>query len=178
MNFENDKIETQRLVLRRFNLDDAKRVSQICNSDEVWRGTLALPHPYTEDSAKSWINRHDENFEKNFCHDFAITDKNTGELYGCMGMFMDMANKNGELGYWIDPKFWNKGYATEAASAMIEYGFKIKGLHKIHARHFASNPASGRVMEKCGMKKEGVQEKEIFKIDRYEDVVLYAIIKD
>lgn len=78
----NNTIETERLLLRRFILADAPSVAVICNTEEVYKGTLALPHPYTEDSAVWWINHQDENFEKNYYYDYAITDKFTGELYG------------------------------------------------------------------------------------------------
>ena len=81
-----------------------------------------------------------------------------------------------ELGYWISPDVWNKGIATEAARALIKYGFEIKEFHKIVAKHFKYNGASGRVMEKTGMKKEGTQEKHVLKNDLYEDIVLYGII--
>ena len=175
-NENNNTIETQRLLFRRFRLSDAKTVAEICNSDEVYKGTLALPHPYTEECAASWIGRHDENFEKNYYYDYAITDKQTGELYGCMGMGLDLNSNMGELGYWVSTLHWNKGIATESAKAMIQFAFEVKKLHKVNARHFTYNPASGRVMAKAGMEKEGVQKKHVWKINRFEDIVLYGIV--
>ena len=59
---------------------------------------------------------------------------------------------------------------------MIQFAFEVKKLHKVNARHFTYNPASGRVMEKAGMEKEGVQKKHVWKIDRFEDIVLYGIV--
>lgn len=173
---EKNTIETERLILRRFVLDDAEKVAAICNTEEVWKNTLALPHPYTVECGKKWIQNHDKNFSDNRYYDFAITDKTTGELYGCMGMAVDTNSNMGELGYWVGPAYWNKGIATEAARAMIEYGFKIKKFHKINATHYLYNPASGRVMEKAGMEKEGVRKSHVWKIDRFVDVAIYGIV--
>lgn len=175
-NKNTNTIETERLRLRRFVESDASDVAAICNTDEVWKGTLALPHPYTEDSARTWISKHDENFANNYYYDYAITDKVTGVLYGCMGMSIDIHSNIGELGYWIGPKYWNRGIATEAARAMIQYAFEVKKFHKVNGRYFTYNEASGRVMEKCGMEREGLQKKHIWKIDRFEDIVLYGIV--
>ena len=72
-----------------------------------------------------------------------------------MGMAVDMNTNRGELGYWVGPSYWNRGIATEAACVMIEYGFRIKKFHKINVTHCIYNPASGCVMEKAGMEKEG-----------------------
>lgn len=169
-------METERLILRRFRPEDAPRVAAICNTEEVYKGTLALPHPYTEESAVWWIDHQDENFSNDYYYDYAITDKQTGELYGCMGIGIDARANMGEIGYWVDPAHWNKGIATEAAKAMIRFGFEVKKFHKINARHFSYNQASGRVMQKAGMEWEGMQKKQIWKIDRYEDLVLYGIL--
>ena len=104
----------------------------------------------------------------------SITDKKSGELYGCVGMAPDIKNSHAELGYWIGKTYWGQGYATEAVAAMMHFGFEVKGYHRLYARHFASNPASGRVMQKCGMVYEGTLKEHIFKIDRYEDIVHYG----
>ena len=174
--YDGNTIETERLRLRRFKQTDADRVAEICNDYAVYKGTLALPHPYTKECAEEWIARHDENFEKEYYLDYAITDKNSGTLYGCIGMGLNAKDKNAELGYWMDKKYWVNVYATEAAEAMIQFAFEIKKYHRVHARHFASNPASGRVMQKCHMTYEGTMKEHIFKIDKYEDVVHYGRI--
>ena len=95
-------------------------------------------------------------FTDNWYYGFAITDIASGGFYGCMGMAVDMNTNMGELGYWVGPSYWNRGIATEAACAMIEYGFRIKKFHKINVTHCIYNPASGCVTEKAGMEKVGV----------------------
>ena len=83
-----------------------------------------------------------------------------------------------ELGYWIGKESWRNGYATEAAKALLEYGFNKHGLHRIFARHLKKNPASGKVMQKLGMQQEGLFRDHSFKEDKYEDVVFNGILKD
>jgi len=97
-------------------------------------------------------------------------------LYGCIGVTNDMRHKNGEAGYWIGEEYLGNGYASEALHAIIHFAFSYKGYHKIHCRHFESNPASGRVMLKAGMKYEGTLEDHIYKNNTYETLVLYGII--
>ncbi|MEK4006743.1 GNAT family N-acetyltransferase [Paenibacillus sp. FSL H3-0333] len=86
------------------------------------------------------------------------------------------SHHNGEIGYWIGEAHWGHGYGTEAARAVIEFAFTEKKYHKVYARHFASNPASGRIMQKCGMTYEGTLKDQIHKINSYEDLVYYGIV--
>ena len=74
--------------------------------------------------------------------------------------------------------FWGRGYATEAARAVIEYGFSVLNLHRIYAMHFSRNPASGRVMEKCGMVHEGRFREHVRKWGVFEDVDLRGILRE
>ena len=71
----------------------------------------------------------------------------------------------------------NQGYATEAAQAVLEYGFRKLGLHRVQARHFTKNPASGRVMQKIGMTYEGTLRQSIYRFGRFEDAALYSILR-
>lgn len=82
------------------------------------------------------------------------------------------------MGYWIGVPYWNKGYATEAASAVIEFGFNEMMLNKIHAHHMGNNESSGKVMIKNGMEKEGYFKKHILKNGEYLDTVFYGILRE
>jgi [ribosomal protein S5]-alanine N-acetyltransferase len=73
--------------------------------------------------------------------------------------------------------WWGQGYATEAAKALLRHGFEALGLNRIYAHHMTKNPASGRVLEKIGMKREGLLRQAILKSDNFEDVVLYAMLR-
>ena len=81
-----------------------------------------------------------------------------------------------DFGISVLKEHWGKGIGTEACKAVIDFGFQVLDLHKIYARHFVSNPASGRVMQKSGMEYEGTQKSHDYKDGRYEDVASYGIL--
>jgi [ribosomal protein S5]-alanine N-acetyltransferase len=83
--------------------------------------------------------------------------------------------KTGRL-HTVGEPHWGNGYATEAAIAIVEFAFKDMDYHKVYARHFQSNPSSGRVLEKVGMQKEGILKEHIMKEGKFEDLVHYGII--
>ena len=139
---------------------------------------MYLPYPYSVEDARSWIEDHLDNFNANKSYEFAITDKESGQLYGAIALSNNKKFNNGEIAYWIGEDFWGNGFATEAAQAIVEFAFVEKKLHKVFARYFGSNPASGMVMQKIGMKKEGVLIDHLMKDNRYEDLVYYGIINE
>ncbi|MDR2933403.1 MAG: GNAT family N-acetyltransferase [Oscillospiraceae bacterium] len=175
-NPDNKTITTERLILRLFSIDDAETVTSLCNNINIYRGTLGLPYPYNIENALSWIPTHMENFDNNRSYEFAVTDQITGELYGCMGLQNNQSHRNGEAGYWVGEPYWGMGIATEALRAIIDFAFTHKEYHKVYASHYASNPASGRVMQKAGMHCEGTQTDQVLKDGRYETLILYGII--
>ena len=172
----NKTISTDRLVLRMFQKSDANAVTKLCNNYNIFKNTLYLPYPYSLEDALTWIERHLENFNANKSYEFAITDKETGELYGAIALTNNQKFNQGEIAYWIGEEFWKKGYATEASQAILQFAFDDKKYHKVFARYFSSNPASGRVLQKLGMEKEGILIDHIKKEEKYEDLVYYGII--
>jgi RimJ/RimL family protein N-acetyltransferase len=168
-------LTTKRLTLRAFTLEDAPAVQSLAGNPAVAATTLNIPHPYADGMAEEWIASHVPNWETKQCLTLAITSKAHG-LVGAISLKLDMTHRRADMGYWIGVPFWNQGFATEAAAAVLEYGFTELGLHRIYAHHFASNPASGRVMQKLGMKKEGVLRQHIIKGISLEDVVVYAVL--
>ena len=82
------------------------------------------------------------------------------------------------MGYWIGTPYWGCGFATEATAAVVRYGFEELQLNRVHAAHFALNPASGRVLEKLGMRREGCRRQHVLKWDRYVDLVLYGLLRE
>lgn len=169
-------ITTERLVLRLFQQSDAEGVTKLCNNYNIFKNTLYLPYPYSIEDARSWIEHHLENFNANKSYEFAITDRETGDLYGAIALTNNPRFNHGEMAYWIGEEYWGHGYATEASGAIVQFAFDEKKYHKVFARYFQSNPASGRVMEKVGMKKEGVLIDHVRKENRYENLVCYGIV--
>lgn len=175
-NKNNRTITTNRLVLRLFEKSDAEAVAKLCNNYNIYRNTLYLPYPYSVYDALTWMERHLENFKADKAYEFAITDRETGLVYGAIALSNNQSFLNGEIAYWIGEDYWGNGYATEAAEAMKQFAFQEKGYHKIFARYFGSNPASGRVLEKLGMHQEGILQDHVRKENRYEDLVYCGII--
>lgn len=148
-------IKTKRLVIRKFDESDSKDVAKICSNYNVAKTTLGIPHPYTEEMAKSWIDKTRMKFDLKESYELAITLKeNPDKVIGCVALMGDKEHR-AELGYWIDELKWGNGYATEATETIIDFGFEKMGLKTIFGRYFDINPASGKVMEKSGLKYAG-----------------------
>lgn len=170
-------LQTKRLVLRTFTVQDADDVARICQNENIYKNTLNLPWPYTKEDACNWILGQVQARQKGI-YEFAVTRREDGVLAGSVGLFCNARHKNAEIGYWIGEAFWNRGYASEAVGEVIRFGLKEKGLHKIWGQHFAENPASGRVMEKNGMRQEGVLRDQYYKDGKTITVVRYGILAD
>mgnify|MGYP001056849904 FL=1 len=170
-------ITTDRLVLRAFALEDAPKVQQLAGAREIAAVTSHIEHPYPDGAAALWIATHAPEFDRGDGIVEAITRRATGELIGAIGLTVEPPHKRAELGYWIGVPYWGQGYCTEAARALLDYGFGVMGLRRIYARHYGSNPASGRVMQKLGMRPEGVLREHDLKWGRIEDDVYYGLLR-
>jgi [ribosomal protein S5]-alanine N-acetyltransferase len=170
-------LETARLILRPFDLSDAPAVKELAGAFEVADTTLNVPHPYRDGVAEAWILTHRQLYRAGALVNFAITLRSTGQLLGAIGLRVQPGHERAELGYWVGFPYWRNGYCTEAARAVIGYGFDTLGLHRIHASHLYRNPASGRVMVKLGMRYEGRLREHVRKWDRFEDLEKYGILR-
>lgn len=168
---------TERLLLRSFTLEDAADLQRLVGEFDVASTLTNMPHPYEDGMAEEWMQTCSEKFENDEALNFAITRRTDKQLIGGMGFRRDLKNENAELGYWIGKPYWNRGYATEAAKAVVAYGFEVLKLNRIHARRFKRNPASGRVLEKIGMQYEGCLRQHIKKWDNFEDLMTYGMLK-
>lgn len=170
-------LHTERLILRSFTFEDAQNVQRLASEPDVASMVPGIPHPYEEGMAEKWIRSCYEKFEKNKALDFAITLRTDGNLIGTIELRLDRENENGELGYWVGKPYWNRGYCTEAARAVVAYSFEVLKLNRIQAYHFKRNTASGRVMQKIGMHYEGCFRKHVKKLDNFEDSMRYGMLK-
>jgi [ribosomal protein S5]-alanine N-acetyltransferase len=171
-------LHTPRLTLRPFALADAAAVQRLAGAREVADATLHIPHPYPDGAAEEWIGTHAAAWEARTQVTYAITLRDTQELIGAMGIIVSMADRQAEIGYWLGVPYWNRGYCTEAAAAVFQFAFDTLALHRMHSCHFPRNPASGRVMQKLGMRQEGLQRAAKKRWDAYEDVVLYGLLAE
>jgi [ribosomal protein S5]-alanine N-acetyltransferase len=171
-------LTTERLILRPFVLEDASTVQRLAGDRAVADTTERIPHPYEDGMAEAWIATHAPQFRERKECTFAIVLKDDQQVIGGVSLTLTMAHSRGELGYWVGREFWNRGYCTEAARAIVEYGFSVLGLNRIQARHLTRNPASGCVMAKLGMQHEGCLRQHTRKWDVFEDVDLYGRISE
>lgn len=170
-------IATPRLVLRGFDLSDAALVQQLAGAHQIADTTLMIPHPYPDGAAEQWIATHGAEWTAHRSLALAVTLKNSGQLVGSIGLSFTPEHARAELGYWIAVPHWRRGFATEAASGVIDFGFRVIGLNRVQAHHFARNPASGRVLLRAGMKREGASPRAIQKNGRFEDAVFYGVLR-
>lgn len=171
-------LTTARLLLRPFQLSDAADVQRLAGDKEIASTTLLVPHPYEDGLAEKWIAAHSELFERGTQVNFAICLAKSGQFAGSIGLVIDPGHERGELGYWVGKPYWGQGYCTEAAQEVIKFGFQELGLNRIQAHHFPRNPASGRVMQKLGMRYEGLERQYHKKWGQFEDRVGYAILSE
>jgi RimJ/RimL family protein N-acetyltransferase len=171
-------LETERLILRPFALEDAPRVQLLAGDREVASTTLRIPHPYTAVLAEEWIATHPKLMAEGKAIPLAIVLAASRELIGAIGLEIQTDHQRAELGYWVGTPYWGKGYCTEAARVMVRYGFDELGLNRVVAHYLARNPASGRVLEKIGMKREGLLRKHIKKWGTFEDLVAFGVLRD
>lgn len=171
-------LPTDRLILRPFTLADAPSVQRLAGDSAIADTTANIPHPYPDGVAEAWISNHAQEFEQGTAVVYAITLKVTGELVGAISLFsIRAAFDRAEMGYWIGVPYWNHGYCSEAAKALIRYAFDEIGLNRVFAEHMVRNPGSGRVMQKAGLSYEGTLRQHVKKGDRYEDLAVYGILR-
>ncbi len=159
--------------LRPLELADASDLQRLAGDRDVAYNTRSIPHPYPDGYAERWIGD---------CQTESETDENGpdgGRFVGIIELLVEGGppSQLAQLSYWIGKPYWNLGYATEAAKAIVEHGFTALGLDRVRASHFGRNQASGRVLQKIGMSHEGTLEQNVDKWGTLEDVVLYGMSK-
>jgi ribosomal-protein-alanine N-acetyltransferase len=169
---------TPRLQLRPFTLQDAAEVRRLAGAREVAATTLRIPHPYPEGAAEAWILTHAGSWERCEELNLAAVRREDGRLVGSVGLVLALSDQRAELGYWIGMPYWGRGYATEAARAVVGWAFRELGLERVHACHAAANPASGAVLRKLGMRPEGTQRRHFVKWGQADDLMLWGILRE
>ncbi|HZL32046.1 MAG TPA: GNAT family N-acetyltransferase [Pseudolabrys sp.] len=143
-------LETKRLALRAPRLGDAKTVAALANDRRIAENSARIPHPYKIADAESFIAGAAKAGEAAFL--ITLRDKT---VIGACGLVLQ-AETTPELGFWLGVDHWGQGYATEALHAVIDYAFADMGHEALQAGARVTNPASRRVLEKCGFQWTGV----------------------
>lgn len=170
-------LETERLILRPFEVSDSERVQLLFGDRKIAETTLIVPHPFPEEKALQWIDSHKTRASDGTASIFAVALNSNNELIGTTMLRVDKEHNRGELSYWFGVPYWGQGYATEAALTVIEYGFQQLNLNKIFAAAMTKNPSSIRVMKKLGLRYEGTFYQHVLKWGKYEDLSYYAILR-
>lgn len=173
------QIETERLILRRFKPSDAEYMFKNWATDsEVnkflsWNSHKDLNE--TKRIVDSWVN----NYVNNNCYNWAIELKNIGEIIGQISLVgLNEKYCSCEVGYNVGRLVWGKGIMTESLKAVIRYLFCETGMNRIEAKYNTLNQASGRVMQKSGMKHEGIlRQAQVDKNGHFYDLAVYSILK-
>jgi RimJ/RimL family protein N-acetyltransferase len=144
-------IETERLILRAPHIDDVRTVVALANDRRVAEGTARIPHPYRVSDAKEWIDSVNRPAGE---ETFLITLAD-GTIIGACGLHLRDAAAP-DIGYWLGVAHWGRGCATEAVRALIDYAFGELDHEVLQAGARVANPASRRLLEKCGFQWTGV----------------------
>ncbi|MGB3205642.1 MAG: GNAT family N-acetyltransferase [Crinalium sp.] len=169
-------LKTQRLVLRKIKLSDAEDMFEYASDPVVAKYTTWTAHQSIEHS-KRFVNKILEFYNTHQLTVWGIVDTN-GKFIGTCGFGeLQLIDARAELGYALSRKYWGKGYMTEAVTAVINFGFSNMPLNRIEARCEPENIASLRVLEKVGMKYEGLLRQHIYSKGTYHDLKIYSILK-
>lgn len=174
----NPLLATNRLILRKFTVEDAMDVFEYAREPEVARYVTWDAHKSIGDSI-NFINWTLDRYDSDEAGEWAIEYRETGRIIGGMGFVqIDTVNSCGAIGYVLSKEYWGKGLMTEAVKRLIRFGFEEMGLNRIEAVHIPENVASGKVMQKAGMFYEGLLKQKMYAKGRYWDVKQYAAVKD
>jgi ribosomal-protein-alanine N-acetyltransferase len=170
---ENSVLESNRLILRPFTIDDIDDVLLYASDNIV---TKYLTWPSYMD-----ISQVEEVVKKYYIGKegiFAIELESEQKCIGCIGLSVYIEHNKASFGYVLNREYWNKGYMTEALNIILDFSFLKLELNRVEATHYIGNEGSGRVMQKCGMKYEGTGIQELKVKDIYQDVAHYAILRN
>ena len=175
--FHLPSLDTQDLCLRKPRMKDAKDIFRYASDPEVARYVLWEPHHSVYETA-SFIRDLRARIRAGYPSSWVVVLRETGTVIGTIGfVWYSTDNNAAELGYSFSREYWNHGYATQALQAVIDILFSSLPLNRLEAQHDVRNPASGRVMQKCGLTQEGILRGRIMNKGEYIDTALYSILR-
>ena len=170
-------LDTADLVLRRPAGKDAKDIFRYASDPEVARYVLWEPHRSLSET-RAFVRFLRSRLRAGYPSSWVVVLKSSCTVIGTIGfIWYSEENRSAELGYSFSREYWNHGYATQALQAVIDAVFRSLPVNRLEAQHDVRNPASGRVMEKCGLRQEGILRDRIVNKGEYVNVALYAILR-
>ena len=143
-------LATERLVMRPPSADDASALIALADNRHIAEMLARMPHPYGEEEARTFLAM---SSQRRSGAVYALTLRDGGAFVGCAGL--NATDRGLELGYWVGEPYWKRGYATEAAHALVDLAFSRTDIQVLHASTRVINPASRRVIHKCGFQYAG-----------------------
>lgn len=169
-------ITTQRMLIRKLGIGDAEDIYAVSRNPAVSRFVLWDTHRSLMDS-RAMIRGVLRSYRMDEPAPLAMVYRETNRVVGTIGfIWIDREHNSAEIGYSLAQEMWNRGLTTEALRAMIAFGFEKLHLNRIEAQFDVRNVASGRVMEKAGMRKEGVLRQRMYNKGEYIDLEMWAIL--
>lgn len=171
-------LQTRRLLLRRVAMSDARDIFDYSRDEEVARHVLWEAQRSVRD-ARAYVRYLQRLYRAGQPSSWGIIEQASGRLIGTIGfMAYSPEHNSAEVGYSLARSHWNRGLMTEALREVLRHAFEDMQLHRVEAQFELDNPASGRVMEKVGMRREGVLRGRLYNKGRYVDVALYAMLRE
>lgn len=172
------RLETPRLILRRLEMRDAPDLFNYSRDPQVAKHVLWDAQTSVSE-ARAYVRYMLRRYRAGEPASWGIEEKETGRVVGTIGyMWYQRDNNACEVGYSLARRRWNRGYMTEALAEVLRFSFEELGVHRVEAQHEVENAASGAVMRKCGMRKEGTLRGRLYNKGRYVDVDLYAMLRE
>ena len=169
---------TDRLILRPMRVSDAVDMYRYARREDVTTYLLWSPHP-SVDYTRDYLKYIETRYRLGEFFDWAVTERVGGRMIGTCGFTtIDAPNDAGEIGYVLNPEFHGQGLGTEAARAVVRFGFEVIGLHRIEAKFMQGNTPSRHVMEKLGMTFEGYRREAMFVKGSYRTIGVCSVLAD
>ena len=170
-------LETKRLILRKMKPSDSEAMFDYARREAVTKYLAWSPHK-SEDYTRNYLEYISRHYAIGDFYDWAVVDKESEKMIGTCGFTrFDFKNDSAEMGYVLNPDFWGRELALEAAREVMRFGFETLGLNRIEARFLSGNEASLRVMEKLGMSFEGTYRSSMLVKGSYRDVSVCSMLR-
>ncbi|MDF2631895.1 MAG: GCN5-related N-acetyltransferase [Caproiciproducens sp.] len=177
-NIGTQEIVTERLILRQFTVDDAKDMYENWAKDSEVTKYLRWPPHTNVDVSRGLLRQWAASYTGLSYYSWAIVLRENNMAIGSIGiMAVGETDESGEIGYCMGKNWWGKGFMTEALKAILRFSFEEVGFNRLEASHSVNNPASGRVMQKAGMKFEGIARQKYKANLGFQDCKIYSILK-
>ena len=171
-----NKLESNRIRLRRLKLSDAKSIATLAKSRKISRYTF-IPYPYTSTDAIKFIRVCHGQYRNKKFFNFGIELKETGEIIGMMSIVqLSQKYHNAEIGYWLGKKYWGRGIAREALEILLKHCFVELKLHRVYAHVMHPNTASAKLLKKAGFKFEGIARQQIKRRGKWMDMLWFGLL--